>query len=519
MTLGGTAQQRKPFINARFRRGMMISTRGFQNLYFGMASTESEVRSQQGAERFFRTFYDRWNLRKRVDSKSFFLVIGPKGAGKSAINEFIRLHLVDKHGEHAVFTQTLNLDEVGPGLTALSEISSKLVSNQPNANTEQAWRLFFSLRLFDLMINDQSCSLVRDPQSLRLHRSLQETGLASSDYPSILRRVRENKLSISFKGLGGEGTSKQTDQLPVTQVSEALVRLILAAKSANHFMLSIDGLDRIIGDNPAYWATLAALLRVADDLHNRLTTAAADIRLFIMCRSDVLRRIRFADADKISGDSSLFIDWGAQQTIPIDSALWDYLATKAEISVEQLFAYFPGTVTVGQRVGRPRTVAIADYLLQVTRSTPRELTLLMKRIQDQLPSRGYITSERVRAAVDEFASRDLLTIVIAESTGILHDKLGDNLDDILSAIPAASNVTKSDLTAAVTAAGLDADLTDDLAEFMFMAGLLGNFDPETGYVQFYHRRDTYKFKRNGPWVLHNALMYAFNIPYSRSHGR
>ena len=48
-----------------------------------------------------------------------------------------------------------------------------------------------------------------------------------------------------------------------------------------------------------------------------------------------------------------------------------------------------------------------------------------------------------------------------------------------------------------------------------MAGLIGNYDRNTGYIQFYHRRDTYKFKRTGPWQLHRGLMYAFNIPYSR----
>ena len=48
-----------------------------------------------------------------------------------------------------------------------------------------------------------------------------------------------------------------------------------------------------------------------------------------------------------------------------------------------------------------------------------------------------------------------------------------------------------------------------------MAGLLGNYDPRTGYIQFYHRRDTYKFRRTGPWQLHRALMYAFNVPYTR----
>lgn len=493
----------------------MLETRGFQKLYFGKASAEAELAGGKGAEYFFRTFYDRWNIRAKIEAKEFFLVVGPKGSGKSAINEFIYLYLVDRYGEYSVHSQTLNLDEVGPGVVPLTEISSKLVSSQQGTTTEQAWRLFLTLRMFDLLLKDQSCSLLQDAQVSRLHKDLQAAGLVGSDYPTILRRVRENKIKIGYRGTGAESGSRVTDDLPVAQVSEAILRIILAARSENHFVLSIDGLDRIIGDNPSYWHTLAALLRVGDELHGKFSSAEADLRIFVMCRSDVLRRIRFADADKITGDSALFVDWGAQLTIPRDSSLWDYLASKAGISVEQLFAYFPDAVTVGERGRRPKKISTAEYLLHFTRSTPREMTLLMKRIQEQLPAHGYVTPERIRAAADEFASRDLLSIVNAESTGILHDQLGDRLEEIISEIASAGRVDKKGLAEAVKSAGLDERLTSELAEFLFMAGLLGNADPNTGYFQFYHRRDTYKFKREGPWALHNALMYAFNKSYSR----
>ena len=63
-------------------------------------------------------------------------------------------------------------------------------------------------------------------------------------------------------------------------------------------------------------------------------------------------------------------------------------------------------------------------------------------------------------------------------------------------------------------AGIDPELSSELTEFLFLAGLIGNYDSNTGYVQFYHRRDTYKFKKGGPWMLHKGLMYAFNIPYA-----
>ena len=490
----------------------------FKSLYFGMASAEHET--AYDPERFIRTFYDRWGIKSNLDSPSYFLIVGPKGVGKSAISEFTKYSLIRKYGSHAVFTTTLDLDEITPSISSISAISSKLVSDESSGVTDSAWRLFIALRFFDLMIQDQGCSLNRDAQVIRIGDDLRRSGLSDSDFPTVLRRVRENKISLSLKGVAtGVFSRKETDDVAVAQLGRALIKLILNADTQSHFLLSIDGLDRIIGNNPAYWSTLAALLRVSDQLHKSVMSSSIDLRLLVMCRSDVFRTIKFADADKIAGDSALFVDWGAHQTIPSDSHLWDYVCAKAQIETAELFSLLPEKVTVGQRgPGKSRNIKIAEYLLQFTRSTPREMTLLMKRLQEEVPENGYITPERVRSAVDNFASRDLLTIINSEATGVIEKEIHGRFGDIISSLRAATNITIDDIKSAVKAAGLDVSDVIDVVEFMFLAGLLGNYDPATGYVQFYHRRDTYKVKRSGPWTLHRGLMYAFNVPYSRSVG-
>jgi hypothetical protein len=495
-----------------------VSTSGlnFRDLYFGLASAEAEAAAQP--ERFLQTYYDRWNLVGAFDAKQYFLVVGPKGSGKTAVNEFTRLRLIERFGPEKVFALTLNLDEVSPGLSPLSTISQKLVSDQAVGTTDTAWRLFLAVRLFELLMRDQGSSLNSDPQSVKLASQLGAAGLMGTDFPTVLRRVRENKTSVSLKGfVSGESTSQATDEVPVTQLGEAILRLVLEAQTDAHFVLAVDGLDRIISTNRAYWLTLAALLRVSDDLHRRLLSAASDIRLLVMCRSDVFRRIIFADSDKIAGDAAIFVDWGASETNPFQSPLWNYLCSKAQISVADLFKMLPSHVPVGLRNRRdaPQQIPIAEFLLQSTRATPREMTMLMRRLQEQVLDGGPVTPQRARRAVDNFASRDLLTTVTAEATGLLSAELGESLGQILSAFPAARGLLPADVASAVSKVGLDRALTTEFCEFLFLAGLLGNFDPVTGYVQFYHRRDTYLFKREGPWILHRGIVYAFNIPFTR----
>lgn len=487
----------------------------FEYLYFGMASAEREA--QKDPSRFLRTYYHNHDVQKTYRTKDNFLILGPKGSGKSSVSEYIRLRLIDDHGPHSVFSQTLNLDQVSPGLSPLSTISKKLVSDQAAGMTDSAWRLFIALRFFELIMRDSSASPNREPRMLQIARQLGEAGLIEDDFPSVLRKVRENKFSIALKGfLSGESSTKLTEEVPVTQLGESLLRIVIAAESSNHFLLSIDGLDRIIGDNKAYWLTLAALVRVADEIHGQLYSASADLRLLVMCRTDVFRKINFADADKITGDASLFLDWATHQTKAQDSPLWDYLSKKAEISTEVLFSYFPGYVTVGQRTGNPKRIPVAEYLLQSTRSTPREMTMLMLQLQRQVPHGGYLTGDRVRLGVDNFASRDLLTMVTAEATGILSAELHDKLHEIISRLPRATDLSIKELEGSLTGARLKREVANDLAEFLFLAGLIGNYDSQTGYVQFYHRRDTIKFRPDGPWMLHKGLMYAFNVPYGRA---
>jgi hypothetical protein len=492
-----------------------LDRRRIKSLYFGKASAEAEVAADP--DRFLRTFYDRWEVERSVWKQDYFLVVGPKGAGKSAIGEYIRLSLEASAGSHAVFAKTLNLDEVSPNLSPITSITSKLASDETAGTTAAAWRLFLTLRMFELVVKDQSCSLARDPAVLQLAARLRSAGLTPGDFPTLLRRVRENKTSVSIKGfVGRDWIDKDTSEIAASHVGEALTELLVQMTSDNHFLLVIDGLDRIISDNSAYWRTLAALIVVADDLHKKFQQAAADLRILVMCRSDVFRMIHFADSDKIAGDSVLYIDWGAQQTKRSDSPLWDYIARKAEITTDELFSLLPDKVTVGQRAGNPRSIRIADYLLDFTRSTPREMALLMQQIQLATPTNGYVTEDRVREAADAFASRDLLTIVNAEATGIVKSEFREGkLAEVISGLPAAVGITLQDFSRVIRMVGLNDELAGSLTEFLFMAGLIGNYDNDTGYVQFYHRRDTYKFRRQGPWILHVGLMYAFNIKRTR----
>ena len=491
--------------------------RDVRSLYFGEVSAEVEV--AKDPERFMATYLDVWGIREKLLNRDFFLVLGPKGAGKTAVGHYCRLYLESAHGRSSVMSVSRDMEQLTPNISPLSALTSKLVSEEAQGVTTNAWRLYIGLQLASLAIADQGGPLARTPEFVRLWEELQRAGLVSehavtADFPTVLRRVREGKLSFSAKVLGGETLRRDTDEISVTQLGDTLLNAVLTAGSETHYQLIIDGLDRVIGSNRAYWLSVSSLLMAASDIHMRIKAGRSNIHLMVMCRTDVFRRVGFADADKIAGDSALFVDWANQQTRIEDNYLWDYLAKKAGITVDELLGLVPDYVLVGSTRGATgRRIDGVPYFFSSTRCTPREMTMLMRQVQSATPTGQAVTGERLRIAVDNFASQDLLSILMAEASGILAPDSREALPAVISGLPSASRVEYSHLTESARAAGLGAKAAKEIAEFLFLAGVLGNLNAARGYVQFYYRRDTYTFNARGPWALHRGLMYAFNVPW------
>jgi hypothetical protein len=238
--------------------------------------------------------------------------------------------------------------------------------------------------------------------------------------------------------------------------------------------------------------------------------------LMVLCRSDVFRRVRFADAAKIAADAGLHLEWGAERADPRSVLLWDYLAAKAEITPERLVRMLPRRIPVGARgAAGEQSIPVERYLLQFSRYTPRDMTLLFNSVQQASAGQRRLGAQEVRTGADQFARRNLVGEITSEAHGLLPDEVVEQFDSIISALPYRV-VTADDLAQALAAAGLGGAISvPAFGEYLFLQGAIGNYLEEPEYVQFYHRRDMYKFQRKGPWMLHTGLVYAFNIPWAR----
>jgi len=496
------------------RRSASGNSVDFTRLYFGKASAEREVATDR--PRFLRTYLDRWDLPRQVSTHEKFLILGPKGSGKSASSFYVEGQWRQTLGDHAVFSTSVDFDELNRTQSPLYTLDKKLVSEEVSSLTDAAWKLFIGIRILDSLIADNSCNLCRDPQVLKFIDDLRRTGLASDDYPQVLRRVRERQVSVSVpKFVSVEFGSKDSDSLSPGQLGDAILKVVERAETPNRHMLSIDGLDKAVGENDAYWRTLAALIRVGDSICRRLQIVAnQSVYILIMCRTDVFRRIRFSDAPKIASDSGVQMEWGTEAQNPLDVQLWEYIARKAEVDIGPMLSLLPSYIGVGAGV----KIYTPKFLLEFTRYTPRDMSLLFTAIQRHAHTYRPVTSAQVRTGADRFASNDLLNEIESEATGLLPDIVLGRFEQILSALP-AHIFDKPELERAVIEAGVSEEISvDDFGEYLFLQGAIGNYRQDSGYIQFYHRRNTAGFNRRGPWILQTGLTYALNIPFARAKG-
>lgn len=144
------------------------------------------------------------------------------------------------------------------------------------------------------------------------------------------------------------------------------------------------------------------------------------------------------------------------------------------------------------------------------------MSLLFTAIQARARNSGRVSAEQLRAGAESFATSYLLPEITSEATGLLPSEAIAKLPRILNSLP-ATIFDHDDLANAMDEAQISGLVSaDDLGEYLFLQGALGNYRPQVRYVQFYHRRDTYDFNPRGPWILHTGLAYALNIPFSKT---
>ena len=341
----------------------------FKSLFFGYMS--AEVERVDEPELLTRGFVDPFNAIHELIHGSRSVVLGDKGAGKSAIREHIDL-LDDPH-----------LAASAGDLSGFSFDTIKQAAGVPS--TDEAWRLVLLLQLVNSLERDtgvRGANHVVNEAWADLLANLRQRGLIFSHLGApttrIFRQI-QGGLSAGLLNIGREQSS-ELNPGHVPLLVQTIEAVVFQLRTSTQHVVIIDGLDDVFSDEGQDLQTVASLIRESVRLTTDFRRYSIPARVIVSCRHDVFEALRDPNMNKIANDRAVVLDWWPSGTRLQHSPLVKFIEHRSKMVSDEvdLWAYFPVYIEGFQKT--------THWLFRLTRYTPRDLVVLMKSIQDVVPS-------------------------------------------------------------------------------------------------------------------------------------
>lgn len=488
----------------------------FHELYFGQADARTEaIREPDG---FISSYVDHRDLVRSVVDGGRFLVLGPKGAGKTALAWFLQA----TSREHNRVVHPRDVSEL-----PLADVTKLKTGDEPGISRSlNAWRFLLLCALVDIILEDQSSDLNKNAEAVQVVSKLREYGFLDPTPKAAILKATKNTWKVPIPKVGEIFSRESVESLHLVHLLPYLEKWVSEESGTNNrYLLVLDGLDSIYLNSNEYIPALSALVQTALSLNQSLAAARAPGSVVVLLRNDVFSRLDLPDGGKVRADWSIELDWrilsGEVSTAPLFDLVDRKSVSLLKIPpVDVVNRFFPPEIRLKGR-GAERNVY--NYLLNLTRHTPRDLLQLFEHIRQAAvanhspQTEAILSQETIREGVLQYATKYFVDAVRNELVG-----RGGSGESGRAVVDALRNVGARRFTRDAYKKALEnldstaAPGADDALKWLFFAGAIGNEvgKGETRYLQFFHRRDDNDVYLHGNLVVHNALTYAWAVPWN-----
>lgn len=497
---------------------MAVSRPDYRDLYFGMSDSRNEFVNNR--EEFMRSYVDLNGASKVVVEGQKFLILGPKGTGKSALAWYLEASEV--YGNHLALVrdaQSLPLAEIPRLQTGQSEGPERTVV---------AWKFILLCNYLELLLRDKDCSIQKNTEALRVAKLLRQFGFLGDASGRALTRFANTTVEIPIPKLGTIYRRESRPTLNIYNLIPYLEEWVANANANMRHVLLVDGLDSIFLNDEKYDESLSSLVQAAYALNQRLREHKATGSVVLLLRNDVFSRIALSlpDSQKMRDDLAFDLDWRilsgpGGRNAPLVKLVNTKTARAAGVGHLDVLSYFPENIEVGGRRGKAaRQFPTFQYLLNMTRHTPRDLLRIFEEVRKVAASGIYesdgdvLPAEVIHEGVLQYSTKYFVGAINNEFAGY-----SGGPESAAAALRALKAIGKQHFDAAEFRAALDEDDpprgadSEQLLRLLFFAGAIGNYvaGREQSYMQFYHRRDDAEIYLKGAFILHHALIHAWGL--------
>lgn len=469
----------------------------FAKLHFGHIDASQEAVEQP--ELLLEGYYDYREAAYGVATRSKWLILGPKGSGKSAVLENIRLKwALDPQR----FFTYWNL-----GSFPVSDVTRIGAGQSGGASrTQAAWEFLLLLRIVESLNSDQGISC---PGSfLRMVKALKEGGLITGDWLSRVSRWTNTRVKFDAKVLGVE-SQRDSEAITPLDVSAYIRAQLSEVRTTSAHTIALDGLDSFFFEASDEWTSLSALMSAIDAINRQMRANDLPIVIIAALRSDILDVLPGPETTKLK-PHSVHLDWNAGG-IGSKNHLWKLLSTKAGVhhpEVRNIVTQYLNTpISIGPHTDLP------EFLLDNTRLLPRDAVALMGYLQQSYRGNGQVTEQSAKNAVRDYSEQYFVGEIFDNIAGVLPSEDARHIAGFRDALRTSpSRVFSFSYMCEELAGDLEPAKIKQLLRQMFETGGIGI--KNGGYVDFVFRRISGAgFTTRCEFILHDALTRAWNRPW------
>lgn len=469
--------------------------------------TDAEEEKLYAPELIDQAYVDINGILKEIEKPENFLVIGPKGSGKTALSSKLQLmgnsqwDLFVDHDELEQFEYSL-LDKCG----------AQKGTSVGGALT--VWQLILSIRLLSLFLKDISFK-EKNPEIEKLHSNLIAYGLADSD--SIInivqytsRRGIFGKIKSAISEVRGEKTEEENykvkDPAAIYSAIKEVLKKMTVAES--RYFLLLDGLDHILrkGKNNAPY--IADLINAVRQLNIFLAECGVTAKVIILIRNEVLQIVPDPNLTKRINDNGVQLKWYDNTRSPFDTSLLKIIENRAS-----LVGYRQDIKTLWNEWFTPKinNSSSFEFVILNTRFLPRDLISFFREVQ-RLGKKPPFNRIDVLSALNNYS--DWFQQELSDAlVGLIDEKLRIELPDIITSLGRTFSLDqfKIKLNEYGISASSDAE---QVARDLFNASWIGNVwdtDKGTPRYSWKHRKLNAKLNPQHQIMVHSGLWKTLNL--------
>lgn len=466
----------------------------FKELHFGLLDASDEAADDPRL--LTEGYFDYREAAYGATQGKVWLLLGPKGSGKSAVLENIRLSWKDRWDR---FFTYWNLNSFP--VSDIATISPG--TSTGGARATASWEFLLWLRIADSLGKDEGARLGSGFVSML--KNLKKLGYIEGDWLSRISRWTVNNVSIGGMSLGGDSKSPSETGTPIEVSAHIRSRVMESATESRH-IIAIDGLDSFFFEVDDEWRSLAGLMNAVWNVNRSLSDKQIPISIMVAARSDIIDVLPGAEINKLK-TYSIYLDWH-KHGIGSQNYLWALVNQKVSVSHPSVTNIVKQYLTRSIAIG-PHS-ELDQYLLDNTRLIPRDLVALLSYLQREYSGRGAIHVQAAKDAVEKYCEEYFVGEIFDNLAGVIPPEKSPAMASFKDALRTAPS-RRFDFE--YMKGELDGELPDlsikALLKRMFEVGGIGV--QNSGYTDFVFRKTSGgAFNTKYTFILHDALTRAWN---------